>query len=167
MSQPNAQVVTYPRQTFGTAQARKLLSLILPFCPNIMLLGCDWHLTQWVAARTGWVVGVDANRWKVMECESLDLLNAEFFCGTLAEYTESDLAWDWRMGFDLVIADGVMRCADPAAMLKEIRAWAPWVLVVEREGMNNLAVFKSLFTKIIHCETNEAGGLILLGGMRL
>jgi len=165
MSDHNGQFQDHLAEAIRVMRMRHLLEIILPFAPNVMTVNCHEQLVRWVAERAGWVVALDTSPARLEQCREMSLDNVDLFHGALAEYAESPDAWDWRLGFDLVVADGVLGyAADPALELKRMRAWAPWVLAVAPSGGDGVGVgmLKALFTRIIVCE-DDGESLIVLG----
>ena len=144
---------------------RRLLEIILPFAPNVLTVNCPEQLVRWAAERAGWVVALDTSPARPEQYQEMGLDNVDLFHGTLTEYRENPDAWDWRLGFDLVVADGVLGYeADPASELERMRAWAPWVLAVAPSGGDSAGTdaFKALFTRVIVCE-DDGESVIVLG----
>ena len=108
---------------------KELLSIILPFAPRVLEVGCgDGLLTRWLAARADWVVGIDMARPCIERCRALGLSNVAFFHGTLEEYEEKLLESGWY-GFDLAIASEVLEHTfDPAEEVARLGRLASVIL---------------------------------------
>jgi hypothetical protein len=150
---------------------RRLLEIILPFAPNVLTVNCHDQLVRWIAERAGWVVAVDSRLDRLERCSNFDIAsqgwepgNLETFHGSLAEYAGSPEAWDWRVGFDLVISDGTVATAeDPARELLLMRSWAPWILATASgDGGIGREQFVALFEKVIVCE-DDGDAVVVLG----
>ncbi len=204
MPNNNEQPQSHLNEAIRSLRLRHLLTIILPFAPNVMTIDCHEHLVRWIAERTGWVVAIDRSLerlgigstvclrdspgvefWVVgftdegevmlrdhrgtswhppakVECvRRFEPDNVDLFRGTLAEYIDSPDAWDLRLGFDLVIDDGVLaRATDPALELKCMKEWAPWVLAAA--GEEKKKAFLGLFEKVVVCE-DDGDTVIVLG----
>lgn len=147
---------------------RHLLEIILPFAPNVMTVNCHEQLVHWIAERAGWVVALDTSLERLERCRGFVPAehgwvpaNADLFHGTLAEYVESPDAWDWRLGFDLIVADDVIVGAvDPELELERTRGWAQWILATAPAGAGK--AFLELFEKVIVSE-DDGDSVIVLG----
>lgn len=147
---------------------RQLLTTVLPFTPTVLAVNCHDQLVRWIAERVGWVVAVDSDIGRLERCKDYDNVlhgwspdNLDLFHGALAEYIESPEAWDWRIGFDLIIEDGTLATAeDPGQELVRMRSWAPWILAAGGDGMGG-DDFIGLFEKIIVCDADEDAMIIL------
>jgi len=141
---------------------RHLLTTVLPFVGEVLVVDCPAHLVRWVAERTGWVVAIEGprhgSRRQDYELEKLE--NVDLFRGTLAEYEESPDAWDWRLGFGLAVVDGTPgQVEDPAQELKRLRGWASWILATAEAGDER---FRDSFSEVIVCE-DDGEWVIILG----
>jgi len=178
MPDNNEQSQSHLTEAIRSLRLRHLLQAILPFAPTVMMIDCHEHLVRWVAARTDWVVAIDHSLPRLERSHGFEPLvhgwdpdNLDTFHGTLAEYIESPDAWGWRLGFDLVVADGVLAQAlEPALELARMRGWAPWILAAASltelraapAGEENKEAFLGLFEKVIICE-DDGDAVIVLG----
>lgn len=147
-----------------------LLKAVLPFTPTVLTVNCHEKLVRWIAERVGWVVAADSRLDRLERCANFNALfsrwepgNLDLFYGPLAEYIEDPLAWDWRIGFDLIVSDGTLATAgDPGQELVLMRSWAPWVMAAAsgEEGIGQ-EEFISLFEKIIVCDADEDAVIVL------
>lgn len=169
-----------------------LESLLLLRGGRVLEVGCaDGLMTASIARRADWVVGVDVAAPCIERCEALGLENASFFCGTLAEFEESELAAGWReTGFDLAVASEVLEhTEDPAEELDRMRRWARWILASvpiteipnetgafsveasrhprkQADGTGHVwyfrpDTFKALFSEIVAYQDNGVCGIVL------
>ena len=135
----------------------RLLALILPFTPIVLMVCPDPLRLTWVAGQAEWVVVIEPDAEIAAKHNGMGLRNVDVYCGPLNKFEESDEAWDWRLNFDLVIAEGVMG-DDPEGASKLLRSWARWVLIFEPAGID----YRPLFGRIVVCH-DGAEEFMLLG----
>lgn len=112
------------RQTLMSV--KRLLSVMLPFAPNVLEIGCaDGMVSRWVAPRVDKLVGLEIIPACLKRCEALRLGNAEFFLIDVEKAT----AWP-KDDFDLVLAmDVIEHLRDPYKFMERARATGRAVLV--------------------------------------
>lgn len=97
------------------ARLQRLLSVILPFAPRVLELGCaDGLISQWIAPRVRCLYGIDIAKPCIERCEALELSNATFLLGRLEEHS---------LGFfDLALAMDVLEhTRDPYRTIGRLR----------------------------------------------
>lgn len=103
------------RQTWQRVQ--DLLSLVLPFTPDVLEVGCaDGLVSQWIAPRVTELQGIDIVPGCIYRCIDLDLDNAIFGIMDAADIGKMD------SDFDLIIAmDVIEHLQDPLAFIEVAR----------------------------------------------
>jgi hypothetical protein len=114
-------------------RTKEILRLVLLFVPGarVIEVGCaDGILTEWLVGQGCHAVGIDVARPAIERCEKRGLKNAEFFCGTLAEWIEAKEAEGVKAtGFDLAIASSVLEhVLDPVGEIRLLTGVAKWIL---------------------------------------
>ena len=112
------------------AHARRLLSVMLPFAPNVLEIGCaDGIVSQWVAPRTAFLVGVEIVPACVKRCEALNLPHADFLLADVERAETWAEGWPGG-GYDLVLAmDVIEHLRDPYKFMERARGWGRVVLL--------------------------------------
>ena len=114
-------------------RAKEILKLMLLLCPQsrVLEVGCaDGILTEWLAGRAESVTGVDVAKLAIGRCKKLKLGNADFFCGTFAEYVAAKESEGCKVeGYDLAIISSVLEhIPDPVEELRLLTDHAKWIL---------------------------------------
>lgn len=104
---------------------KRLLSVMLPFCRGVLEVGCcDGLMSQWIASRAPFLVGVDIASPCIERCQELELPNACFLVGTAFD----DGVW-YAGRYDLAVASEVLEHQrDPQATVARLRELAGLML---------------------------------------
>lgn len=129
----------FQRQRFRRLQ--EILTLVLPFTPYVLEVGCaDGKLTRWMAQRAKLITAIDVSPPCIQRCRELELPNVEFVLASIEEYYRIwDRTHQWRKlpqpsrkhpQHDLAVASEVLEhCIDPAAEMERLRIMAWGILV--------------------------------------
>ena len=117
-----AAMYTAPHRRVTWGRVKAILSVVLPFAPHVLEIGCaDGLVSQWIAPKVTTLTGLEIVPACIDRCEGLGLDNAEFYLMDVEETT------DWADGhYDLVIAmDVIEHLRDPYAFMERARAMGP------------------------------------------
>lgn len=118
----------HPHDFDRMARNKRLLSIALPFCSQVLEVGCaDGMMSSWIAERVESLVGIDMARSCIERCRALNLPNADFFRVRLEDFLTDEYADD--VGFDLVVLTDVLEhVPDPRGMMEALRGVTDFVL---------------------------------------
>ncbi len=179
-----AQMYLAPHRKETEKAIKRVLSLILPFAPDVLEAGCaEGIISEWVAARVERLTGLDFLRVGIEACRRRGLSNARFRLMNLRDLTRE------YGPFDLVLACDVLEhLPDPVRFMETARAMTRGILATvpineepnqrsfnleahanpkqAGDGSSHIwafkeATFRALFEEVWHYEDNGITALIL------